>query len=88
MCYTTENEAALESLCLKTVNDFEIDRTVIKNKGDPSLTQNERVYATCCRPEVGDDVISGEDVETLEGYVVVNFEDATCSVFRNIKIIS
>ena len=37
------------------------------------MTRNEHVYAICCRPEVGDDVISGVDVETFRDY-----ERVTC----------
>ena len=36
------------------------------------MTQNEHVYAICCQPEVAGDVISGQNVETTEGYVVLN----------------
>ena len=32
------------------------------------------VYAISCRPELDDDVISGEMVKALEGYVVVNLK--------------
>ena len=30
----------------------------------------------CCRPEVAGDVISGENVKTIEGYPLLNFEVA------------
>ena len=40
------------------------------------MTKNEHVYAFCYRPEVADDVISGGDVKTIEGYAVLNFEVA------------
>ena len=47
------------------------------------MTQNEHVYehvyAICCRLEVSDDVISGRNVNTIDGYVVVNFEVASSS---------
>ena len=46
------------------------------------MTQNEHVYAICCRPEVAGDVISSENVKTVEGYVMLNFETATISSFR------
>ena len=52
---------------------------------DPNMTQNEHVCVICCRPEVGCDVISGEKVETVLGYIVVNFEVAISSRFRDIK---
>ena len=43
------------------------------------MTQNEHVYAMCCRPEVAGDVISGEDVKTIESCAVLNFEIANFS---------
>ena len=47
------------------------------------MTQSEHVCAICCRPEVGDDdVISGRNVKTLEGYLVVNFEVARSNSFE------
>ena len=49
------------------------------------MTQNEHVYAICCRAEVDGDVISGENVKTAAGYAVLNFEVASFSSFRNIK---
>ena len=49
------------------------------------MTQNEYVYAIFCRPEVDGDVISGENVKTIEGYVVLNFEVANFYTFRDIK---
>ena len=49
------------------------------------MTQNELVYAICCRPEVAGDVIPGENVKTIEGYAVLNFEVASFSSFRDIK---
>ena len=41
------------------------------------MTQNEHVYAICCQPEVGDDVISGKNVKTIECYAVLNIEVAS-----------
>ena len=49
------------------------------------MTQNEHVYAICCRPEVAGDVISSENVKTIEGYAVLNFEVASSYSFRDIK---
>ena len=49
------------------------------------MTQNEYVYAVCCRPEVAGGVISSENVKTLEVYAVLNFEVASFSSFRDIK---
>ena len=46
------------------------------------MTQNEHVYAICCRLEVAGDVISGENVKTNEGYTVLNFEIDSVRSFR------
>ena len=46
------------------------------------MTQNEYGYATCCRLEVAGDVICGENVKTIEGYTLLNFEAASISSFR------
>ena len=48
------------------------------------MTQNEHVYEICCRPEVVGDGISGENVKTIEGYAVLNFEVASSSSFQYI----
>ena len=50
------------------------------------MTQNCLVCAICCRPEVDCDVISGGDVKTIVGHVVVNFEVGSSNSFRDIKI--
>ena len=49
------------------------------------MIQNEHVYAICCRPEVAGDVISGENVTTIGGYAVLNFEIASFNSFRDIQ---
>ena len=49
------------------------------------MTQNEHVYAIGCRLEVADDVISGENVETIKGYAVLNFEVASFVVSEILK---
>ena len=51
------------------LNLFEIDWTAIK-KSRPEHDPNERVYAICCQLEIDNDVISGRNVMTLEGYAV------------------
>ena len=73
----------------QTVNLFAIDGAVI-DKLRPEHDQNEHFYAICCRPEVGDDVASGRNVETIEDYLVVSFEVDSSSSSRDIppKIIS
>ena len=50
-----------------------------------NMTQNEHVYAICCRPDVAGDVISGENVKTIEGYAVLNYEVASFNSYRDIK---
>ena len=46
------------------------------------MTQNEHVYAICCRPEVVGDVISSENVKTIEGYALLHFKAAIISSFQ------
>ena len=49
------------------------------------MTKNEYVYVICCRPEVAGDVISSENVNTLERYAILNFEVASFNSFRDIQ---
>ena len=49
------------------------------------MTQNEHVYAICCRPKVVGDIISGENVRTLDCYPLLNFEVARFNSFRDIQ---
>ena len=49
------------------------------------MTQNEHVYAFCCRLEGAGDIISSTNVRTNEGYIVLNFEVAGFSSFRDIE---
>ena len=51
----------------------------------PNMTQNERVYTICCRPEVAGDVLSGANVKSIEGYALLTYEFANSSNFRDIK---
>ena len=52
------------------------------------MTQNEQVYAICCLPEAAGDGISSENVKTIQGYAVLNFEAAIVSIVsEKIKII-
>ena len=48
------------------------------------MTHNLHVCTTCCRPEVVYDVISGKNVKTIVGYLLVNFEDAGSIIFLDI----
>ena len=52
-----------------------------------NITLNEHVHAICCRLEVAGDAISGQNVKTIQGYVVTNFEVASSTNFRDIQII-
>ena len=52
----------------------------------PNMTQIEHVYAICCQLEVAGDVISGDNVKTVEGYAVLNFEVVSYSIFRKILL--
>ena len=52
---------------------------------DPNLTQNLHVCTICFQLEVDYDVISGRNVKTIEGYLVVNFEVASSNSFRDLK---
>ena len=68
----------------KTVNRVEIGWTVVE-KSRPEHDSHEHVCAICCRPEVAGDVISGRNVQTVDGYVVVNCKVSNYSSFRDIK---
>ena len=46
------------------------------------MIHNKNVYAVCRRPELAADIISGETAKTVEDYVVLNFEGASFSSFR------
>ena len=50
------------------------------------MTQNEHVYTICFRSEVAGDVISDENIKSVEGYDKLAFEAAIISSFREIKI--
>ena len=45
------------------------------------MTQIEPIFAIYCRPEVAGDVISGENIKTIECYALLNFEAAIFSSF-------
>ena len=49
------------------------------------MTQNEQVGTICYQLEVAGDVISGENVKTVQACVVLNFEVASISSFRDIR---
>ena len=60
-------------------------RPVLGSPINPIHLNCEHVYAICGRPEVADDVISHQNVKTIEGYVVVNFEVTSFISFRFLK---
>ena len=78
--YTIRNEA-LEPQFRK-LSTFSESVELLSRNRDPNMAQNEHVYATCCRPEISGDVISCENVKTIEGYVLLNFGTACISSFR------
>ena len=52
------------------------------------MAQHEHVYAICCRAGY---VISGENVKTIEGYGVLNFEVASfivSEIFKKIHFVT
>ena len=49
------------------------------------MTQNLHACTICFRLEVVYDGISGRNVKTIEGYLVINLEVASSSSFRDIK---
>ena len=47
------------------------------------MTPNENLYVICSQPKVAGDVIPYQNVNTIEGYVVLNFKvDCRC-IFRD-----
>ena len=49
------------------------------------MNQNLHVCTIYFRPEVVYDVISGRNIKTIEGILVVNFEVASSNSFRDIQ---
>ena len=64
----------------------ELMASAVFKKIEILTTQNEHVYAICCRLAVDCDVISGQNLKTVEGYVVVNFEIASSLNFKDIPL--
>ena len=81
--YTRANET-LQSQFPRLQTFSESAESLSRNR-DPNMTQNEYVYATCCRPEVADDVISNGTAKTIESYVALNFETAGLAVSGKIQ---
>ena len=65
----------------KTANFCRIGWTLSRNR-DAYVSKNEHVYAICYRPEVAGGVIAGGNVQTIEGYAVLNVEAARLSSFQ------
>ena len=63
-----------EQKCLIGYTGVNVDLESVSRNRQPNTTQNEDVYAIRCRPEAADDIISGENVKTIQGYAVLNFE--------------
>ena len=51
-----------------------------------NMTQNEHVSEICCRPEIAGDVISGENVKTIESYALLIVKLLALRVSEKIRI--
>ena len=49
------------------------------------MTHNLQMCTICFRPEVVYDVMSGRNIKTIEGYLMVYFEVTSSNSFRDIK---
>ena len=49
------------------------------------MTQNFHVFAICRRPEIDNDVISGQDVDNVGVDVHIKFGDSRSNRFRDIR---
>ena len=58
----------------------------LSRNSDPNMTENGHIYAICCRAEVAGDVLSGENVKTVDGYAMLNLEAASSSSFRELYL--
>ena len=74
---------------MKYLNNAFQNLTPLRNRGeslsknrDPNMTHNEHIYAIYCRPEVADDVISSQNVETFWDYFAVTLWVGSFSSFR------
>ena len=79
ICYIGGNEAL--ELRFPNLKTFLESVEPLSRNRHPNMTQNEPVYAICCRPVVAGDVISGENVKTVERYTLLNFEVASFGSF-------
>ena len=49
------------------------------------MSQSEHAYAICRRSEVDCDVMSGRNVQTIEGSIKINYEVASSCSFRDFQ---
>ena len=47
------------------------------------VVKHRCAYSICCRPKVAGGIVLSCDVKAVEGYVMVNFEVASSSIFRD-----
>ena len=71
--YTIANEV-IEPRCQKLATSSKLTELLSRNR-DSNTIPIEHVYAICCRPEAADDVISGEDVDTVPELRLCTFID-------------
>ena len=74
---------ALELQFGKLLTSSESVEPLSRNR-DQNMTQNLHVCTICNQPEVVYAVISGKNVKTIEGYLVVNVEVASYNSLRDI----
>ena len=77
--YIKVNEAL--ELRFPKLDTFSESADRLSRNREPNFTQNERVYAIWCRPEVAGDVIATENVKAVEGFAMLNFQAASRSSF-------
>ena len=62
------------------VDRFKLVELLSRNR-NLNMTQNQHVYAICCRSNADGDVISGRNVKTIEDNALVNFQLASLKQF-------
>ena len=63
MCNRLEKNETLEFFFPKLQTISKSSESISRNR-DLNITQNEHVYAICCRPKKDDDIISGQNVDS------------------------
>ena len=71
--------------CFQNCKPFSELVELLSRNRDPNMTKNLHRCTIFCRPEVAYDAISGRDVKTIEGYLLVNLEVASSNSFRDIQ---